>query len=113
MTPAKLVQSLPDTIRVGPFDMRIVLVPVDQATSESRWGAFHSIPQVIELMTTYPTLFKAADTLVHEINHAIFWAYGIDEKDEEERTVATFATGWVQVYRDNPWLLDWLKRALK
>lgn len=56
---------------------------------------------------------KAVDTLLHEINHAIYWAYGINDDDKEERVVGTFATAWTQVFRDNPRLLQYITESLK
>lgn len=106
------IRGIPDTIRVGPFDMAIRLIHHREAEAEQRWGCFHSVSQAIEIQEDFPTAQKAADTLLHEIGHAIYWTYGINDKDNEERIVSTFATGWVQVYQDNPWLMNWIKRAI-
>jgi hypothetical protein len=113
MTPAKLVQSLPDSIRVGPYDMR--LMPLDGSTAEAAgvFGFFKRRDQVIAIDVDHVSCTGLADTLIHEITHAIWWVQGLEDKDEEERTVGTLSTGWTQVYRDNPWILDWLKKALK
>lgn len=113
MTPAKLVASLPDSIRVGPFDIGISLLSVGQSLGDGKWGHFNQIGQEIALMAEFPTCPKAVDTFLHEITHAIWWAVGVQDNDGEERTVTALATGWTQVFRDNPWLLDWLKKALK
>lgn len=52
------------------------------------------------------------DTVLHEVTHAIYWAYVIEDKDEEERIVTTMARAWTQVWRDNPDLLGWLGLAM-
>lgn len=113
MTPAKLVSDLPESIRVGPFTMRLVPMESYTANAMEVFGYFKRDEQVIAFEANPSTREGIADTLQHEINHAIWWAYGIQEGDNEERTVAAFATAWTQIYRDNPWLLDWLKKALK
>lgn len=114
MTPAKLVSSLPDSIRVGPFDIRLTRMSASHASAAEAFGYFSREDEVIAVEASpNGSPYGIADTLIHEINHAIFWAYGLRDDDAEERTVATMATGWTQVYRDNPWLLDWLKKALK
>jgi len=33
-------------------------------------------------------------------------------KDSEERTVSVMASGYTQVFRDNEWLLPWIKKNL-
>ena len=55
---------------------------------------------------------EGLDTLMHEINHAIIWANSVSLSDEES-IVSGITPGWTQVYRDNPWLLDWIKRGLR
>ena len=60
-----------------------------------------------------PSAAKMLDTLLHEIFHAIFWAYGIEDKDEEERTVSTMATGWAAFLRDNPAFNTWMTELLQ
>jgi hypothetical protein len=113
MTPAKLVASLPDIIRVGPFDMALVPLTEHAVQMASAIGYFRSRELVIGFEANAASSQSLADTLIHEIGHAIFSAYGLQDGDGEERTISTLATGWTQVYRDNPWLLDWLKKALK
>jgi hypothetical protein len=113
MTPAKLVSSLPDTIRVGPYDMRLLPMDGSHADAAGVFGYFKRRDQVIAIDVSHVSSAALADTLLHEITHAIWWVYGLEDKDEEERTVATLSTGWTQVYRDNPALLDWIRKALK
>jgi hypothetical protein len=65
----------------------------------------------IRIRPDVPSRWVIVDTVLHEINHAIFWAYLLRDNDDEERTVATIATGWTQVFRDNPALLAWIGSA--
>ncbi|WP_109076266.1 MULTISPECIES: hypothetical protein [unclassified Azospirillum] len=108
-----LIGALPASIRVGPFDFEILKMDPMRASAERKFGFFSAVEQQIAIQADMATPFKAADTLIHEINHAIFWAYGIEDADAEERTVSALATAWVQVYRDNPWLLEWIGAAVK
>lgn len=113
MSPSKLIASLPKSVRVGPYD--VALEPMSPARQhvEDVTGYF-AYPEVKIGFEAHPISAPyAADTLIHELNHAIYWVYGIKSEDDEERTVSTLSTGLVQVFRDNPWLLDWLKKALK
>lgn len=106
------IQKLPSKIRVGAFDFVIEKWSEHQAASKSRYGEFSSMDQRIGIQLTFPSPAKAVDTFIHEIMHAIYWAYGIEDDDKEERTVSMLSSGWVQVYRDNPWLADWIRTTL-
>jgi len=108
----KLVLRLPDTIRVGPFDLAIEKWSGPRYASGQRKGHFSPCEQAIAVAVDHATPIDAVDTLLHEIGHAVWWAYGVHDEDKEERIVATLATAWLQVYRDNRWLLDWLRLAL-
>ena len=112
MSAAALLAKLPDTIRVGPYDFALVRLAMNEAMAKPRLGEFSSRAHRIEIVADAPSKLDALDTLLHEINHAIFWAYQIYDEDKEERTVAMMATAWVQVYRDNPWLIGWIGEAV-
>lgn len=107
----KLVERLPKNIRVGAFDVAIDKWDASQSASSQRYGEFSSIEQRVSIQLDMSTRHKAVDTFLHEITHAIFWAYGIEDEDKEERITGVLSTGWTAFYRDNPWLLDWIKSA--
>lgn len=107
------VRALPDSIRVAGYDFQIVKWTTHEASACSRWGEFSQIEQVIRIQENIPSPFKAVDTFLHEVSHAIFWAYGIHDDDKEERIVSTMGTALMTVHRDNPWLAPWLTKALK
>lgn len=109
---AELVERLPDFIRVGPFDFAILRMDAIRSQEEGKFGFFSATGGEIAIQAEFAHPTKAADTLVHEIGHAIFWAYGIEDGDKEERVVNVTSSAWCQVYRDNPWLLGWLSEAL-
>jgi len=107
------VERLPDVVRVGGFDIRIIKWDDLAAAASQRWGEFSSVEQVIRIQRNMPSRFKAADTLFHEISHAIFWVYGVEDSDKEERVVSAFGSAWMQIHRDNPWLARWLLEVLQ
>ena len=53
------------------------------------------------------------DTLIHEINHAIFFAMNCVDEDKEERLITSLSTGQACVMRHNPELWAWLLRTAK
>ncbi len=59
------------------------------------------------------TVSRTVETFIHEILHAVYYEYGIQDEDEEERIVTALATGFSQVIKDNPELLKYLTRVPK
>ena len=53
-----------------------------------------------------------ADTMLHEINHALFSALSITGELTEERIVRLMATGLCTVLRDNPSFTKWWTKQL-
>jgi hypothetical protein len=106
------VGRLPSTVRVGPYDCAIEKWSHHQAAGARRWGEFSAIELTIRIQKDMPCPVKAVDTFLHELGHAIYWAYNIDDGDKEERIITTQATAYTQMYRDNPWLLAWIGTTL-
>lgn len=107
------VASLPPTIRVCGHDITIERWGSTAANACHRWGEFSSVEQMIRIREDMPTPQQAANTLLHEVNHAVFWLYGVGKDDDEERIVTTLANAWTAVYRDNPWLPFWLSECIR
>jgi len=62
---------------------------------------------------------ERCNTTWHEILHAIVYIYSLNqangplkEDDAEELVVNTVSNAFMGVYRDNPWLLDMLKKHI-
>lgn len=53
-----------------------------------------------------------ADTLVHEVLHAVWFYMGLDDKHDEEAVVNRLATGLSTVMYDNPDLVDFIKYCI-
>lgn len=97
------------SLRIGPIDIDVIFCPLN----EEMFGDFCYIKNKIRIDESLsgPPL---VDTLIHEINHAV-WKVGhlSDKKQGEERAVSVMASTWTQIYRDNPWLLDWIAKHLE
>ena len=95
-------------VKIGAFDFVIDFVPLN----DEIFGDFSYINGRIRIEKNLkgPLL---VDTLLHEIGHGIFAVYQLKgNKDSEERTVSVMASGYTQVFRDNEWLLPWMKKNL-
>jgi len=112
MSVKDLIKSLPCSVRVGPYDFRLETMSNREAVGANAFGMFSQSEACIKLHSGLVSAALAIDTLIHEITHAIYWAYHIHERDDEERTVSIMGTAWAQIYRDNPWLLAWIARGL-
>lgn len=99
-------------VKVGPFDFTIEEWPLLRGMSAQRYGECSTVEFVIRIDGSHG-LIKLMDTLMHEINHAIWFTYDIQDGDKEERIVGMIATAWTQVYRDNPWLLSYFMECIK
>lgn len=51
---------------------------------------------------------EQANTLLHELHHAIWDEAGIKADDTEERIITLTANVLTQVIRDNPEVFDWI-----
>lgn len=106
------IAALPDKIKVGPIDFRIEKWSSHAADSARAWGHCSYSEFIIRIQDNIPRPEKAVDTLLHEISHAIWCTWKLQDDDKEERIVSTMATAWTLVYRDNPWLLTWIAETL-
>jgi hypothetical protein len=105
---SKYVNSLPDTIRIGPYDLEIC--KVEKIGDEDKYfGMFEGATERITIVLNHPSKTRAADTFLHEIMHAVW--YMVHASGEEEQTVSALSTGLILAFKDNKWLHDWLKKA--
>ncbi len=105
--------DLPPLVRIGPFDIAIIIWSLHEASGARQWGQFSSAEMCIRVQEEFPSAIKAVDTLMHEIMHAIFWAYDIlNDGDKEERVVRQLGTAITALHRDNPWLAHWITKTL-
>lgn len=105
------MSDLPEMLKIGAFDIHIK--PLDHEAEASELGYFSKLNQTIGLSNNFSSKRLAAVTLLHEIFHAIYWAQDIKSRDGEERTVEMMSSGFAQVWRDNPKLIEYLDGALK
>lgn len=104
--------QLPEKIKVAGFDIDVESWDPEKADEDRAYGDFSSSKLRIRVDCSV-NKYKVLDTIIHEINHAIYWAYGIEDEDKQERLCGAFATAWLQVYRDNSKLIDFINDILK
>ncbi len=74
-------------------------------------GLCHKNISVIEYGSQYPEEVLA-DTVLHEVLHAVWHNYLDEPQAEEEKAVTMLAHGLIQVIRDNPKFIDELRGML-
>lgn len=113
MTPVNLVKSLPKWIKVGPYDVEIRKANDHLAASEA-WGQWDGGQYIIYIRHEYPNKSLAVSSLLHEITHAGFTIFGYPKENLTEEQVCLINDMLlVLVFKDNVWLLDWIKKGLK
>jgi hypothetical protein len=84
------------TVKVGPFDFKVV-----EIERSEDWGFYDPVKMEIAVQSDCHKHVKA-ETLVHEILHAIWDVYSVKKGDGEERIITAMAMGVSACIRDNP-----------
>ena len=98
------------SVRIGPFD--IIFTTLVGEERDKCLGTYSETSMAISLRDTFPSDQQMAETILHELLHAMFSVAGIQDKDSHERTVSLLSTCMAQVIRDNRKLTDWLQERL-
>lgn len=103
--------DLPKSIRIGYRDFAIEQWDSRHAVASSRYGECDKMNAVIRVDTQFGPI-KAANTLLHEVMHAAWTMAGLDDSEEEERTVTSMSNVMTQVWRDNPDFVHFMSESL-
>jgi len=125
--------KLPDKIRIGYQDIVIerekasFSKPTDSygeydhrfSKPTDSYGEYDHRKNSITIQSELSSLDEA-NTLIHEILHGISYINSLtvsgqplDTDSKEEVVINQITNGLIQVFRDNPWLSDYLKNRLK
>jgi hypothetical protein len=107
-----VVRDWPKPVKIACFLVPILRWPRKESADAQRFAEFSALEQTIRVDEDIVP-GKMLDTVLHELNHAVFWAYGIEDGDKEERVVGLLGTAWAAIFLDNPHLVDWIKRETK
>ena len=103
---------LPASVKVGPWVYRIEAWHTHHANSRGRYGECEHQTRTIRVDASYGPI-QTAQTLMHELMHAVCGAWHVHDADDEERTVTALSTGLTSVLVDNPGLLGWFAAATR
>ena len=106
-------------IKIGYQD---IIIERETATFQKQsdcYGEYDHRKNVITIQSDLSPLDEA-NTVVHEILHGIAYINSLtvsgqplDSDNKEEVVINQFTNGLIQVFRDNKWLLPYLKDKLK
>ena len=114
MTVDKLLKALPSSVKVGPHTWKIKVVEDLTDENEQRiYGQSQGSTLTVTLKKDLPTPEFAVGVLIHELYHSALFSFGCSAPKKEEGQALFTEMAWVTIFRDNPWLLDWIKRGLK
>ena len=108
-----------DKVKVGFADIKIDRVNASFTKNNADcWGQYLSRENRIEIQKEVDGI-DYANTLLHEIMHAIVYLSSLNadggalKEDDNEEQVTNTLTNWLMgVFRDNPKLLDIIKREV-
>lgn len=103
--------TIPSSLRIGYRVYRVKPMPAD---SDEVHGCCNHIQCVIRVEPTPNNPPEAANTLLHEMLHAIFAVYSLPEKElTEETVVSAVANGLSASIQDNKAAWDWIIDQLR
>ena len=110
----------PEEVKVGYRTIKIKYVNPDFISDDmtDSYGEYRAREGVIYIQNSLVPQ-ERCNTTCHEILHAVVYISGLNqangplkEDDAEELVVNQISNSMMAVYRDNPWLLDMLKKHL-
>ena len=105
--------NIPDKIKVGYRDYKLEEWKQTVASANEAHGQFFSKEGVIGY-TVEEKGVSHANTILHELFHAIIYQWHIDlDEKMEEAVVNGLTNGLMTVFVDNPELMDYLKLKIK
>jgi hypothetical protein len=107
--------GVPKTIKIGPYDWKVVLEAGDEGDRGEANFDHHHI-RIWPHNLADPQ--KAVGVVLHECFHVVFDNQGLGKlprgkEDREEQIVLAFEAGLVALFRDNPKLFTWMRKWLK
>ena len=103
---------IPEKIKIGYKEYRLEKWKQTVASANEAQGQFIAKEGIIGY-TDDEKGVSHANTLLHEIIHAIVYQWNIDVGEKEETIVNGLTNGLTTVLVDNPKLIDYLKKNIK
>ena len=110
---SKVDYKIPQSIKIGYRDYKLEKWKQTVASANEAHGQFFAKEGIIGY-TDEEKGVSHANTILHEILHAVVYQWNIELGEKEEETLVNSLTnGLVTVFVDNPDLMDYLKTKIK
>lgn len=107
----EVMAEFPTSVRIGHFDYKVEVWDADKASLAARYGECSHLEKIIRVARHHSPR-QTAETLVHEMLHAIWAQWVIEDNDPEERIVNTLSGALCAAWRDNPEAFEWIKEQV-
>lgn len=97
--------ELPKTLKIGYRTYEVVPLSPPDFEMTDKYGWCDKINSRIYIYVSEQPMVTA-DTLLHEVIHATWTWMGLEERHDEEATATRLATGLINVFYENPDLLE-------
>ena len=105
--------AMPESIKIGYRDYRLEKWKQTVANANDAHCQFFE-KEVVIVYTEEEKGVSHANTILHEILHAVIYQWNIELGDkEEEHLVSALSNGLTTVLVDNPKLMDYFKEKIK
>lgn len=102
---------MPTTVKIGWRDFAIEEWEHIKANAARRYGEQSDVEGKIRVDISFGHQ-RAAETLLHEILHAIHNVFDLGKSPDDERIVTVTSNGIATVWRDNPPVMRWISEGL-
>ena len=103
---------IPKQLKIAGKTVIIELIDLEQAQEEEVWGQFMADEMKIQICAEHKPEF-VLDTLIHEILHACYSYWNMQDHDDEERIVHTMASALQGLFTENAHLLRCIQQYTK
>jgi len=97
----------PESVRVADVQYAIIYTKKDYDLGDDAYGIILHEKCLIKILKTCPEDI-VKHTVWHEVLHAIYYWYDIQDEDTEERVVSKVALGTYRTLLENPELMEYL-----
>lgn len=108
-------EGLPRRLRVGQYAFKVVFLATDDHPKLE--GSPARTVMGLDEYTIYlhrgMTWQRAAEVVLHEVQHAVNWVRDITDRSKEEEFVTENAAGLTEVFIHNPKFHDWHCREIR